>query len=292
MPKNPDPGIEGEGAPAKLNLYLHVTGRRADGYHIIDSLVAFTDFGDRVSVRNAAGLSLDIQGPFADACGSDDDNLVMRAARVLSAIAPEAAGAQITLHKYLPVASGLGGGSADAASALRQLLRLWRLSPDKRTLDALALQLGADVPVCLRSEAAIMRGIGEQLSPAPELPETCVLLVNPNVALATRAVFENLRGRFSAAPPPLPGRIADCRTLAEILRQRRNDLQQPAIAIVPEIQRVLDMLAAQPGCLLARMSGSGATCFALFENPRERDAASAAMQSRHPRYWLAQTKLR
>jgi 4-diphosphocytidyl-2-C-methyl-D-erythritol kinase len=277
-------------APAKLNLYLHVTGRRSDGYHLLDSLVAFVDVGDDVVAAPAAALSLTLEGPQAAAlAGAPNDNLVWRAAERLAATAGKPAAAAVTLVKNLPVASGIGGGSSDAAATLQVLAQLWRLDMPLADLRALAATLGADVPVCLTGRAAWLGGIGEQIEPATGLPPATALLVNPGVALSTATVFAARRGPFSApARFPLPGGVVE---LARLLAQRRNDLMTPAIELVPAIGRVLDRLAAAEGALMARMSGSGATCFGLFAAPEAAMAAAARLRSEQPDWWLATGRL-
>ena len=278
------------GAPAKLNLYLHVTGRRADGYHELDSLVTFAALADTVEIAPAESLGLSVTGPFADALDAGE-NLAVRAATALAATLGRAANVRITLDKRIPVAAGLGGGSADAAAVLRGLSRLWRLGDEHAgELRETALALGADVPVCLGSRAAYMAGIGEALSPPPTLPPCAVLLVNPAVPVPTGSVFAARRGPFSAASrieeaPP------DAQALAALLRIRRNDLEQPALEQVPAIGRVLDRLATAPGCLLARMSGSGGTCFGLFEDEAAAAGAASAIAREEPAWWVQPTRL-
>ena len=263
-------------APAKVNLYLHVTGKRADGYHLLDSLAVFPAAGDIVAAAPAKALSLDISGPFGAVLRAEADNLLLRAARLLA----PARGAALSLEKNLPVASGIGGGSADAAAALHVLSALWGITG--AGLPALALQLGADVPVCLASRPARMQGIGEILAPAPRLPGFGMVLVNPGVAVPTPAVFRARQGGFSA-PPNLPGHWADVDAMVADLARCTNDLQAAAIGIEPVIGDVLAVLAALPGAKLARMSGSGATCFALFATPAAaRDAAARITQ---PGWW-------
>ncbi|MBU8541006.1 4-(cytidine 5'-diphospho)-2-C-methyl-D-erythritol kinase [Roseomonas tokyonensis] len=256
-------------APAKVNLFLRVTGRRADGYHLLDSLAVFASIGDRVSAAPAAALRLTLGGPEAAALTAEPDNLVLRAARALGA----GRGAALHLDKHLPVASGIGGGSADAAAALRVLAGLWGVSAD---LPALAAGLGADVPVCLAGRPARMQGVGEVLSPVPPLPPCGLLLANPRLPLATPAVFRARQGGFSA-PAELPAAWADAAALAEWLGPLGNDLQEAAITLCPPVAEVLAAIEAQPGCLLARMSGSGATCFGLFATPAQAEAAAAAL---------------
>jgi 4-diphosphocytidyl-2-C-methyl-D-erythritol kinase len=278
-------------ARAKLNLYLHVVGRRADGYHLLDSLVAFAEIGDRVSVARAADLSLDVGGPFALQLPSDvEQNLVLRSARWLAERSGIADGAAIALDKQLPVASGIGGGSSDSAAALRALARLWRCDLDRLDPADVAHALGADVPVCLINRAAWVGGIGEAVTPATSLPDCWVVLANPGVAVATPAVFKARRGEFST--PARFGAVADAAALAFALSQRRNDLTEAALSLAPEIGEVLRALSAEPAALLARMSGSGATCFALFAAPGDATAAAARLAAAHPRWWVGQGKLR
>jgi 4-diphosphocytidyl-2-C-methyl-D-erythritol kinase len=275
-------------APAKVNLYLHVTGRRPDGYHLLDSLVAFADIGDHLTATPAARLSLEITGP--EAAGLDglaaDDNLVLRAARRLAAAAGVETGAALRLGKHLPVAAGIGGGSSDAAAALKLLTRLWQLPFDRRLLLRLGAELGADVPACLLARPVWVGGIGERLAPAPPLPRAGILLSNPRHPLATAAVFAARRGRFSA-----PARFTrvpwTAAGLALQLAERGNGLTKAAISLVPEIADLLGELTRLPGALLARMSGSGATCFALFPDRGAAIRAAAILAARRPRWWCA-----
>ncbi|MEI6800863.1 MAG: 4-(cytidine 5'-diphospho)-2-C-methyl-D-erythritol kinase [Pseudomonadota bacterium] len=257
-------------ARAKVNLALHVVGRRADGYHLLDSLVAFADFGDVVTVEPAAALSLTITGPMGDGLSAGPDNLVLKAA--LAFASP--LGAAITLDKRLPVASGIGGGSADAAAALRALAALWGCDLPSA---AQVLALGADVPVCLAGQSCRMAGIGDQISPVA-LPAAYLVLVNPGEALGTAAVFSALARRDNASLPK-PDALPDAAALAAFLHLCRNDLQAPALALVPQIGDVLAALSAQEGCLLARMSGSGATCFGLFATPGAAERAALSLRS-------------
>jgi 4-diphosphocytidyl-2-C-methyl-D-erythritol kinase len=278
-------------APAKINLYLHVVGRREDGYHELDSLVAFADIADIVTARPAAGLSLAIDGPFAAAlAGGAADNLVLRAASLLAARFGVTAGAALRLTKNLPVASGIGGGSSDAAAALRALQSLWNIAASPDEFAALAARLGADVPVCLLARTAWLGGIGEVLAAAPDLPPVAIVLVNPGIALSTPSVFNARSGAFSA-----PGRFAeeipDAAALAAALRRRRNDLAAPAIGLVPAIGEVLARLGACDGALLARMSGSGATCFGLFADDAAARAAAARLAGERPGWWVATGRL-
>lgn len=279
-------------APAKINLYLHVTGRRADGYHELDSLVAFADVGDRVEAVAAEQLSLHISGPFASALNVGVDNLVMRAAEALRAHMGIGDGAALRLEKNLPVASGIGGGSADAAATIKVLARLWGMHPGRHDLSGLALglalELGADVPVCLAGSATYMSGIGEVLEPVSGLPDLPAVLVNPGVAVSTPAVFAARQGGFSK-----PGRIdpppGDIEGWIAALRARRNDLAAPAQTLTPEIGAVLAALEQTPGCGLARMSGSGATCFGLYGDAVDAAAAAAVIERARPDWWVSAT---
>jgi 4-diphosphocytidyl-2-C-methyl-D-erythritol kinase len=272
-------------APAKVNLYLHVLGRRDDGYHLLDSLIAFVDIGDNVTVAPAAALSLDVGGPEAAALASlGDDNLVLRAARLLAQRAGVAAGASLHLDKRLPVAAGIGGGSADAAAVLRALSELWDHPLEPRALAKLGLELGADIPACLAGRPVWVGGIGERIEPAPAPPALGIILANPRHLLPTPDVFRARRGAFAASGrfDPMP---QDPGALAAVLDTRHNDLTEAATSLVPEIGFVLDRLARLPGALLARMSGSGATCFALFTDRGAATAAAEALARTEPGWW-------
>ena len=262
-------------APAKINLFLLVTGKRADGYHLLDSLVVFAGAHDRLSATPSSDMSLTFGGSFGASLSTHPDNLVLRAANALASATGMRRAVRLHLEKNLPIASGIGGGSSDAAAALRLLSRLWAVDVP----EGLAATLGADVPVCLDPRPRRMSGIGEVLEPAPALPACGIALVNPGVALPTAAVFRARAAAFSR-PATLPRRWPDLATLAGDLAGWGNDLQAPAIALCPPIATVLASLHAQPGCRLARMSGSGATCFALFDTEAQA-AAAAAAASRH-----------
>lgn len=266
-----------EPAPAKVNLYLRVTGRRADGYHLLDSLAVFGPAADLLSAEPDEGLRLDVQGPFAPGLAGEQDNLVLRAACALAERSGLRPRARLVLDKRLPVASGIGGGSADAAAALRVLGRLWSVPVPSDV----ALGLGADVPVCLAGRPARMEGIGEQLGPAPGLPPFGLLLVNPGAAVSTQAVFRARAGDFSERATLPPG-WAGAEAMAADLAPLGNDLEAPAIALCPAIADALAWLRARPGCLLARMSGSGATCFGLFADGA---AAQASARGAPPGWW-------
>ncbi len=261
-----------EAAPAKVNLALHVTGRRADGYHLLDTLVVHGGWSDTVSAtratRDGAIASLTIDGPHAAGLSAGDDNLVLRAARLL---AEEAARlgrpifpVDLRLEKHLPVASGVGGGSSDAAATLRLLDRLWGLDLGRERLAALSLPLGADLPMCVIGAPLRARGIGDEIAPIASLPPFRLELANPGVPVSTPAVFKTLGCRENPSLPPLPDRFADVTALVAWLAATRNDLEGAAITIAPAIAETLAEMRARPGCLFARMSGSGATCFGIF----------------------------
>lgn len=274
-----------EPAPAKLNLSLQIVGRRTDGYHLLDGLVAFADIGDVLMAEAAETTHLAIEGPFATGLSAGPDNLVQRAAAALAAAAAAAPGAALRLVKNLPVASGIGGGSADAAAALRALQRLWGIDLPANHLHAIAASLGADVPMCLSSEPCWIAGIGDILAPLPDLPEAGLILANPGVPLATPAVFKLRSGSFS-----VPKRFdipATAAALAHSLAATDNDLTEAAEACVPEIAALRRHLAGLPGALLARMSGSGATCFALFASRAAAEAALSPLKAAIPAGWWA-----
>lgn len=274
-------------APAKINLALHVAGLRPDGYHELDTLVAFAGIGDVIEVRPAGLTSLQVEGPFAKAAGDGPDNLVLRAEAALRAAAGgDVAPVAIRLQKRLPVGGGIGGGSADAAATLLALARLWEL-PSGFDLDPIALQLGADVPMCLRSTPLRARGRGERIETLSGMEPIPVLLANPGVSASTPAVFRALQKRDNEPMGWNGGRFPGLATLASL----RNDLQQPAVSLFPEIADVLAMLDAAPGSLLARMSGSGSTCFALFAAMRDAEAAAEALRKSRPHWWCEATRL-
>lgn len=274
-------------APAKINLYLHVTGRRDDGYHLLDSLVGFAAIGDRLTVTSAPSFEFTLTGPFAPALAHTDPNanLVVRAARALATATGRDLPCRIILEKNLPLASGIGGGSSDAAAVLLALALLWDLPSTALPLTEIARGLGQDVAACLYRRSCYFRGVGDVVEPAPELPSCGIMLINPMVQVATPSVFKARTGKFSSAAPLVPTKNLD--DLAAQLRQRRNDLYEPAIQVAPEIADCLSAVAAAPECLLARMSGSGATCFGLFSNVAHAEAARAAVASHHPGWWTA-----
>jgi 4-diphosphocytidyl-2-C-methyl-D-erythritol kinase len=283
-----------EDAPAKVNLTLRVLGRRADGYHEIESLVAFASVGDRLSFAPGGALALNVRGPSAGEAGATADNLVLKAARALADRLPTVGAGTFDLEKRLPVAAGLGGGSADAAAALRLLARTNNLAADDPLLYAAARATGADVPVCLDPRTRLMRGIGEILSSPFKLPPLQGVLVNPGVALSTKAVFARWK------PPAAPVVPADLTVLTAMnkrdqlvrfLLSQANDLESAAIALAPIVADVLLALSSQPRCELARMSGSGATCFAVFASAMDAIKAAEAIHAEYPGWWVRATAL-
>lgn len=283
-------------ARAKVNLDLRVLGRRADGYHELESLVAFAGIGDELRLDPGERLSLSIAGPRAAGLTADDDNLILRAARAFAAARPGLRLGRFHLVKRLPVASGIGGGSADAAGALRLLARLNGIAQAEPLLREVAGQVGADVPVCLDSRARLMAGIGEKLGPALRLPPLFAVLVNPGVAVETAAVFRALGltpGQRLAAVHAVAGTAPwSAEELLDKLAASDNDLAAPARRVAPAIDEVLDQLTVLPGCRLARMSGSGATCFALFDDCRASAEAARALAKARPGWWVKSTLLR
>jgi 4-diphosphocytidyl-2-C-methyl-D-erythritol kinase len=270
-------------APAKINLFLHVTGKRPDGFHDLQSLVAFAEAGDVLALERGPNLALTVEGPFAAGLENDADNLVLRAAR---ALAPRLTGtAHFRLTKNLPVASGIGGGSADAAAALRGLLALeGRDFASEADLGALAAALGSDIPVCLASRAAWMEGRGERVTELPALPSAHLVLVNPGISVSTAEVFRRLVRRDETRLSP-PAAFASLDALVLYLKETRNDLEAPARVIAPVIDTVLNALANE-GAAFARMSGSGATCFGLFETAESASAAANAIAKAELSWWV------
>lgn len=284
-----EPFVVRETAPAKINLALHVTGRRADGYHVLDSLVVFTRFGDLIAVEPADEDQFSVDGPFADAVPTDAGNLVLKARDALrAALQNSPPPIAIRLTKNLPVASGVGGGSSDAAATLKALNRLWNASLSDAQLATIALPLGADLPMCLAARPLVARGIGDELTPVANVPAIPLVLVNPNVPVSTPAVFAALENRDNAPLPPLP-RSFDFHGLRNWLDTTRNDLEAPALKLVPAIGQAIRALdKADSG--FSRMSGSGATCFGLFETNNVAKRAAASIRQRHPDWWVATTR--
>jgi 4-diphosphocytidyl-2-C-methyl-D-erythritol kinase len=273
-----------EKAFAKINLTLRVLGRRADGYHELESLVAFADVADTLTLEPGSTDGLEMSGPFAGKSGPVDENLVLKSLAELRRRIPGLKGGRFRLEKNLPVAAGIGGGSADAAAALRLLARANGIALDDSHLMAAAQSVGADVPVCLDSRPRIMRGIGEVLSPPLDLPPIPAILVNPGVALATREVFGKFKGAQSG--PSLADVPTKTGPLIELLKQQDNDLTVAATACSPAVGEVLAALRSAPGSVLARMSGSGATCFALFGLRQEAAAAAQRLAGERKNWWV------
>ena len=282
-----------EAAPAKLNLALHVTGRRADGYHALETLVAFAEIGDELEAAPARKDSLTIFGPFARALGNSDTNLVLKALAAFRRRWPAALpdGVALRLSKNLPIAAGLGGGSADAAAALRLLARLSGEPIAFADLLELAVGLGADVPMCLYSVPAEVRGLGEIVAPLKHFPACHVVLVNPLVPVATADVFRKLERRDNPGLPPLSDPLVRPAQLALWLGETRNDLEAPALTIAPVIGELVARLALVDGCILARMSGSGATVFGLFGSSKQAHQAAHDLREKHPAFWVAASPL-
>jgi 4-diphosphocytidyl-2-C-methyl-D-erythritol kinase len=283
-------------APAKINLTLHIEGRREDGYHELQSLVAFAGAADILTFAVGEIFSLAVEGPTAQAAGEGGDNLVARAERALLAEKPGLRSGAFHLAKRLPVAAGVGGGSSDAAAALRLLAEANDLPPDDPALYAAARKTGADVPVCLDPRGKMMSGIGERLGPPLKLPPLFAVLVNPRQPVETRAVFAKLGLKpgesFSPGAHPAITDNMDFESLLRALKKGRNDMEDAACVLAPVIGHVLNVLASARGCRLYRMSGSGATCFALFETCRQAGAAARAISRGHPEWWVKATVLR
>jgi 4-diphosphocytidyl-2-C-methyl-D-erythritol kinase len=278
-------------APAKINLALHVVGQRADGYHLLDTLVMFSTTGDIIEAELDDALTLQVEGPFADALDTGlAENLVMRAALLMAdeaiALGRPRPGARLTLTKMLPIASGLGGGSADAAATLIALNELWQLGLGSDRLAEIGLKLGADVPMCLGARPSRVTGIGEYIAPAPSLPDLGLLLINPLVPVATPHVFRGLTKRDHPPMPDLPAAWVDVDHLVDWLTPTRNDLQPVAETLAPDIAAAIALLSALPACRLARMSGSGATCFGIFADSAAAIAAGAIVREQMPHWWV------
>jgi 4-diphosphocytidyl-2-C-methyl-D-erythritol kinase len=273
-----------EPASAKINLFLHVGSKRDDGFHPLQSLAVFTQLSDVLALDTAADLSLAVEGPFAKGLEDEGDNLVLRAARALGK-----KGARLTLTKNLPVASGIGGGSADAAAALRGLRQLWDVEKDDTALCDIAAELGSDIPACVQSAPCFMEGRGEILRGVESVPRLPMLLVNPGVAVPTKDVFAALQNR-SGVEMALPrGRFSDTADLLRFLDTTRNDLEEPARKLQPVIGEVLEAMAALPGALLTRMSGSGATCFGIFADDDCCRRSAEMLKQAFPGWWIAPT---
>ena len=276
----------GELARAKVNLFLHVRGQRPEGYHTLESFVVFPALGDLVEATPASGLSLSVDGPFGAGLGTGRENLTLAAAAALSDRTPGRPGAALRLTKSLPVAAGVGGGSADAGAALRLLGRMWPGAP-RRDLPEIAFALGADAPMCLEQRPALVGGVGERLAPPPAFPGFWMVLVNPMRPLPTAEVFNALERRANPPGPRPPAAFQDLSHLTSWLAACRNDLEAPARALCPVIARCLSALSWRGDCRLARMSGSGATCFGVFAAEGEALAAAADIRKAEPGWWVA-----
>ena len=279
-------------APAKVNLTLEILGRRADGYHLLDSLVVFASIADRLSFTPGPALSLKVGGETAEQAGPLDDNLVLKAARALADEVPELKLGRFTLEKRLPVAAGLGGGSSDAAAALRLLANANGIARNSGVLRKIAPRIGADVPVCVDPRSRRMRGVGEQLSAPLKMPKLAAVMVNPRVAVRTKDVFTRL-GLKPGGPlrPAAPSRALprSIEAFVEYLSRHGNDLEAPAMEIQPVVAQVLAGIRKSNRCLLARMSGSGATCFGIFESPHAATAAAKRLSAVQPDWWVRAT---
>lgn len=276
-----------EMARAKVNLALHVTGQRDDGYHTLDSLVVFPEYGDELRLTPADDMALHVSGPFASGLGSNTSaNLAMKAAWLMAESVPGNRSAGIELEKRLPIAAGIGGGSADAAATLRALGRLWDVHPSSHNLEKLALRLGADVPMCFTEKHSRVRGIGEQIETTPPFPKGAIVLVNPGVKLETPDVFKALAKKNNSPLPALPEKWTGIQNFANWLKGCRNDLQAPAQSMVPEIAEVISLLDTQWETLLARMSGSGPTCFALCATLSDAQAVAERIKEHRPGWWV------
>lgn len=278
-------------AAAKINLTLHITGRRSDGFHILDSLIGFTGVADQLSFTLADDIRLSLSGPNAAQIETEDDNLVIRAARLAQRYVGTTQGAHITLEKNIPVAAGLGGGSADAAATISGCLKLWN-KEDAAPLsdDTLAAELGADVPVCRFGRPAKVAGIGEQISPALGWPPVWLVLVNPRVPLSTADVFKAYDGRFHESDPHLYSGTS-FRDFTAFLSAQGNDLTKAACTAAPVVEQVLQDISTLPDCALSRMSGSGPTCFGLFETQAMAEAAAESLSQTRPDWWIQATPL-
>ncbi len=280
-------------ANAKINLYLHVVGKLENGFHALDSLVVFADVGDNITVNetpNNNEISLKVSGPFGSDVPTDDSNLVIKAAKLLKHTHNVQMGAEILLEKNLPVSSGIGGGSADAGAVVHALSNLWGLKAPALDLKTISQKLGADVPVCFNGKNVFMSGIGEILIPAPKLPECWLVLANSGVKISTPDVFKNRVSEFSI-PAQFEEAPKDAARLVEIIADRGNDLFASALGIQPEIGKVIEALQGLDGALLARMSGSGATCYGIFAGEKEALAGAQRLSQSNPKWWITAAKM-
>lgn len=268
-------------APAKLNLTLHITGKREDGYHLLESLVVFLEIGDKISVQKSDDLSLSVSGLFSDSLVVSDDNIMLKAARALQVTANVSHGAALELEKAIPIGAGLGGGSADAAATLHALNDLWGCGLSLSDLCEIGEKLGADVPACLHGVPLMMTGIGEKIEPVDALPSLPIVLVNPSVPLLTKDVYAAYASRRT---PSVPWRVG------EALKSARNDLEPAAMVLCPVVKDVLEIISQQDGNLFSRLCGSGSTCFGVFENAELAARAAHEIQALHPHWWVRATR--
>ena len=292
MLQSPADTVLTERAPAKINLTLRVLGRRDDGYHDLESLVVFAGEADELALVPGEPLELVVDGPTAAASGDIADNLVLRVTRALAERVPDLLTGRFRLTKRLPVAAGVGGGSSDAAAALRLLARLNGLAPDDARLREAAAPTGADVPVCVDPRARLMRGIGDVLTAPLRLAPLHAVMINPGVPVPTRDVFGKIglqRGERRGSATPDPGDLDSLDAVLAFMAAAHNDLEPPALALQPVIGEVLAALRARTGCRLARMSGSGATCFGLFAADQQAEAASSVIAAAQPHWWVRAT---
>jgi len=283
-------------APAKINLTLHVTGRREDGFHLIESFVAFADIGDEITVRSHEGFDIDISGPFAHLLQNEENNIALEAAiSFVNGFQNCLPGVHVELVKNLPIAAGMGGGSSDAAAVIRALAYLVDINISRIAAGQLAIGLGADVTVCLDPQASFMSGVGNVVDLLPALPEIYAVLINPNIKMLTGAVFAALavpgaiRRDEEGLKPEHP--FTDALDLTDFVRSCRNDLEAPALRMCPEISDVQEALRSQEGCLLARMTGSGATCFGLFAQQHEAQKAAQTISQQASQWWVKPCQL-
>ncbi len=285
--------IFSEFAPAKINLALHVTDRLDNEMHLLDSLVAFANIGDNIDAKTAKQDGLKIIGAYAPQLAKDNNNLILRALELFRKKFPLAlpSGLEFELKKNLPIAAGIGGGSSDAGASLRLLVKISKQTIDKKDLHQIALKLGADVPVCLLGKTCLMQGIGEKITPTAPLPETYVVLINPLLSVATNKVFSQLKMINNEPLPTIKKPFANVQQLANWLEETRNDLLSPALEIAPIIKEITASLSTTRGCYFARMSGSGATVFALYDKKSHVENATRKLQKKWPKFWIESGRL-
>lgn len=278
-------------APAKINLFLHITGKRDDGYHELESLISFADFGDKIIIDEHHDLSFSVRGDFSDRFNDNEidysrhsKNIIIKTLWALADLAGHDPSFKISLEKNLPLASGIGGGSADAATIARYLVKVWDIPKDEK-LDETLLSIGADVPVCFYNKSAFVRGVGENIASAPEMPKIPIVLVNPLESCSTKAIFDKFSSGFRE-PLELPHHFDDTAHLCTFLKDQHNDLQDAAIGNIAAIYDILTLFDEFENCLLARMSGSGATCFGVFENAKTAEDAAKTIRQSHPDWWV------